>query len=150
RAAPVFELESLQYLDHRADMADANPCLRLFRECDGCAHFNGDRLDDFIVVRLVGAKDSLHERQALLGSGARIGVECAARSHDGTVDVLGTAHRYDAGYLFGGGIDDLEFLGLDRVDPSAIDVKLPIVVCHARPLKSALLPCGYSTCWQGR
>ena len=59
---------------------------------------------------------------------ARIALEGAPRGGDGAVDVLRAAHGDDAGDRLGGGIDDLEFLGLDRVDPGAIDIELPVVV----------------------
>ena len=61
RAAHFFEFEILQHVDHRADVADANPRLRPLGESNGRAHFNGNRLHDFFVVGLVGGEDSLHE-----------------------------------------------------------------------------------------
>ena len=89
-------------------------------------------LGNFAVVRLVGGEDAFQELQALGGGRVRIAVECTARRHDGPIDIFAAAHRNDAGDFLGGGIDNLEFLGVDRVDPRAIDIKLPIVVCHCK------------------
>src|SRR6202040_2162124 len=80
----------------------------------------------------VGGENALHEREAFGRRGARIAVKSAARRHDGAVYILAASHRYDAGNFLGRGIDDLQFLGLDRVDPSTIDIELPIVISHCQ------------------
>src|ERR1700731_1347647 len=81
-------------------------------------------------MRLVGGQDALHEREALGGRGAGITVERSTRSRDGTVHILGAAHGDHARDRLGGGIDDLEFLRYYRIDPGAVNIKLPIVINH--------------------
>jgi hypothetical protein len=129
-AAHFLELESFQHFDHGADMADADTGLRPFGERDGCAHFRGNRVRDFIIVCLVGGEDAFHQGEALRRSGAGIAVESTARGRDGAVDILCASHGDHAGHRLGGWIDDLEFLRLGRVDPGAVDIELSIVVSH--------------------
>ena len=114
------------------DVSDADARLRALRETHRGAHLDGDGARDLVVVFLVGGEDALHERQALLTRGARVRIEGAARRGDGEVHILGAAHRDQARHRFIGRVDDLEFLGLDRVDPSTIDVELPVVVLHGK------------------
>ncbi len=81
-------------------------------------------------MRLVGGENALHQREAFRGGGAGIAVERTARGRDGTVHIRRLAHRYHPGDRLGGGVDDLEILRFDRVDPSAVNVELPIIVRH--------------------
>ena len=129
-AAHFFELEGLQHLDHGADVADPDAGLRSLRERDGRAHFRGDGLGDFIVMRLVGGENALHQREALGRRGTGIAVEGTAGGADRPIHILGAAHGDHTGDRLGGGVDHLEFLRFGRIDPRAVDVELPIVVRH--------------------
>ena len=150
RAAHFLELESFQHIDHGADVPDADPRLRAFRQRHGCAHFYGHGLCYFVVVSLIGSQNPFHECEALGGRRARIAVECAPRRHHRPVDIFAASHGYDAGNFLGSRIDDLQFLRLDRIHPRAIDVELPIVIFHCKaPSKCGYLIARILPRWEG-
>ena len=114
-------------------MGDADRRLSALREAGGRAHLLGDRLGDIAEPLLVLGLDALQQVDALFPRGLGVGREGLAGGGDGLVDIGGGAGRDVSADLFGGGVDDIEALGGDRIDPLTIDVKFHVFAHAALP-----------------
>ncbi len=108
-------------------MAHADRNLGALGEVGGGAHFLGHGGGQVAEALLVFGQDAAQDFQALLAGGLAPGREGLAGGHDGLVDVSGAAKRDLAADVLGGGVDDVEGLLLDRIDPLAVDVELQVL-----------------------
>ena len=141
-ALRLLELVGLQHVERGAEMRRAHGRLRTLRQPHGGAHFFRDGLGHVLVAVLQLRHDAHEQVHALLARGLGPGLERLAGGLHGAVHILGAAERNAAGDGFGGGIDDVERLGRNRVDPFAIDVELQIVAHISLPLFRARPPAG--------
>ena len=91
------------------------------------------------LALVVFGEDRAQQILPLLRRGAGKGREGGARGGDGAVHVLGAADRDLGEGFLGGGVDDIEQLRFQRVDPGAVHIVLPFML-HAVILLTGLVP----------
>ena len=125
RRADVFlELEALEDAQRRQEMPEAGRRLGAVGQGGGRAHLFADRGRHLGDSRLVDVDDALQEVDAFLPRGLRIGVERGDGCRDGPVDVVDIAEGNLADGLLGGGVDHVETLARQRLDPFAAHIEL--------------------------
>ena len=108
-------------------MSEARRRLGGHREPHGCAHFLADGLCHVGNTVLVDVDDLGQQVDPLLAR--RLGIRLERRDRGGyrAVDILDAAQGDLSDDLLGRGIDHVEALAVDRVDPLAVDVELGFV-----------------------
>ena len=126
RAAQFLEPELLEHLDRGLEMAGAEEDVEAVGERGGRAHFLHHGRAEIGLAPLIFGQDRLQQIQAFLTAGLRPAGEGLARGLDRTIHIRGAAERDPSRHPFGGRIDGLMDLVLDRIDPLPVDVKFQI------------------------
>ncbi len=123
RAILALELKTLEHLDRGLAMPAEQPDMRATRERHRGAHFVADRGSEILAALLDLALDRAQQLEPNVAAGKLPLLECAPRGDDRLVDIGGAAERDMTDHLFGGWVLDLAGVGLDRIDPLAVDVE---------------------------
>ena len=116
---------------------------------DGNADLARDQLGEFIGVRLVNLNDAVDQRYAFLHRRGREAFERASGSDDRAVSIGGTPQCDPGEGLLTGRVDELHVTRIDRINPSAVDIEVRVLL-HERGSPQAgvrirwVSCCGYS------
>ena len=120
----MFPSEFFKCIQSTHQLAEASWGLGGSCQPHGRAHFLADCMGDFRQLGRIKRDDLFQQRNALIMAGFGESGEGGACGEDGLYRVCFTTQRDDSNRLFRCRIDDVMIARRDRINPSAVDVKL--------------------------